>query len=58
MSSRRVRLALSDVVTLDDLRDTTEKLAEAIERLEHRLDASGRAACTGSGASPARKPKP
>jgi uncharacterized membrane protein len=35
-----VRLALSDVVTLDDLRDTTDKLAEAIERLEQRLDAT------------------
>jgi uncharacterized membrane protein len=35
-----VRLALSDVVTLDDLRDTTDKLAEAIERLEARLDAA------------------
>jgi uncharacterized membrane protein len=33
-----VRLALSDVVTLDDLRDTTEKLAEAIERIEQRFE--------------------
>jgi hypothetical protein len=33
-----VRLALSDVVTLDDLRDTTDKLADAIIRLEQRLD--------------------
>jgi uncharacterized membrane protein len=46
-----VRLALSDVVTLDDLRDTTEKLAEAIERLEHRLDAKDAA----SGSPPPRK---
>jgi uncharacterized membrane protein len=33
-----VRLALSDVVTLDDLRDTTEKLAEVIERIERRTE--------------------
>jgi uncharacterized membrane protein len=32
-----VRLALSDVVTLDDLRDTTDKLADAIHRLEQRV---------------------
>ena len=36
-----VRLALSDVVTLDDLRDTTDKLAEAIERLERRFETAG-----------------
>jgi uncharacterized membrane protein len=36
-----VRLALSDVVTLDDLRDTTDKLADAISRLEQHV---GRAA--------------
>jgi uncharacterized membrane protein len=35
-----VRLALSDVVTLDDLRDTTGKLADAVERLERRLAAA------------------
>ena len=32
-----VRLALSDVVTLDDLRDTTERLTEAVAQLERRL---------------------
>jgi uncharacterized membrane protein len=32
-----VRLALSDVVTLDDLRDTTERLTEVIARIEERL---------------------
>jgi uncharacterized membrane protein len=32
-----VRLALSDVVTLDDLRDTTERLTEAVSQLEQRL---------------------
>lgn len=32
-----VRLALSDVVTLDDLRDTTERLTEAVAQLEQRL---------------------
>jgi uncharacterized membrane protein len=32
-----VRLALSDVVTLDDLRDTTERLSEVIARIELRL---------------------
>lgn len=35
-----VRLALSDVVTLDDLRDATERLTEAVARLERRLDAA------------------
>jgi uncharacterized membrane protein len=34
-----VRLALADAVTIDDLRDTTDKLTEAIERLEARFDA-------------------
>src|SRR5690606_8700886 len=33
-----VRLALSDVVTLDDLRDATERLTEAVAKLERRLD--------------------
>jgi len=33
-----VRLNLSDVVTLEDLRDITEKLTDAIERLGRRLD--------------------
>jgi uncharacterized membrane protein len=33
-----VRFALADVVTLDDLRSTTDKLADAIERLERRMD--------------------
>ncbi|HEX7096296.1 MAG TPA: DUF1003 domain-containing protein [Acidimicrobiales bacterium] len=36
-----VRLALSDVVTLDDLRDATERLTEAVARLEKRLDEAG-----------------
>ncbi|HEV8298185.1 MAG TPA: DUF1003 domain-containing protein [Acidimicrobiales bacterium] len=35
-----VRLALADVVTLDDLRDTTERLTDAIERLEARARAA------------------
>ena len=33
-----VRFALADIVTLDDLRSTTDKLADAIERLERRMD--------------------
>ena len=33
-----VRLNLSDVVTLEELRDITEKLTDAIERLDRRLD--------------------
>jgi uncharacterized membrane protein len=33
-----VRLALSDVVTLDDLRDTTDRLTAAVAQLERRLE--------------------
>jgi len=32
-----VRLSLSDVVTLSDLRETTDRLTDALERLETRL---------------------
>ena len=32
-----VKLSLSDVVTLSDLRDTTERLTDALERIEKRL---------------------
>ena len=32
-----VRLSLSDVITVDELRDVTEKLTEAIDRLDKRL---------------------
>jgi len=32
-----VRLSLSDVITVEELRDVTEKLTEAIERLDERL---------------------
>lgn len=33
-----VRLTLSDVVTVEELRDITEKLTDAVERLGRRLD--------------------
>lgn len=39
-----VRLTLSDVVTVDELRDLTDKLASALERLSDRLDAFDAAA--------------
>ena len=32
-----VRLSLSDVITVEELRDVTEKLTEAIDRLDKRL---------------------
>ena len=32
-----VKLSLSDVVTLSDLRDTTDRLTDALERIEARL---------------------
>ena len=32
-----VKLSLSDVVTLSDLRDTTDRLTDALERIETRL---------------------
>lgn len=36
-----VRLTISDVVTVDELRDLTERLADTMERLERRLDRLG-----------------
>ncbi len=33
-----VRVALADIVTSEDLRDSLEKLTAAVERMSHRLD--------------------
>jgi uncharacterized membrane protein len=33
-----VRVALADIVTSEDLRDSLEKLTSAVERMSHRLD--------------------
>jgi uncharacterized membrane protein len=32
-----VKLSLADIVTLDDIRETTDRLADALERIEARL---------------------
>ncbi len=42
-----VRLALADVVTVDDLTEHLDRLTNAVERLERRLDAAGEAIAVG-----------